>query len=57
MIVVLVDSWAMGKGDFYVGGYFSTMSETVCHWRGYAKRKMSNLCFLANRLYAKEPLF
>jgi hypothetical protein len=42
--------WSMTMGEFYIGGYFSTMSETVCHWRGQSRVNSSNICSLPTRL-------
>lgn len=57
LVVVLIDSWALVPADYFIGGYFSTMSETVCHWRGVENSKFSNFCFLPNRMYARnDPL-
>jgi hypothetical protein len=47
---ILADSWCMVRGSFFVGGYYSTMSETVCEWRGKELMYDSNYCFLAQRM-------
>mmetsp|Transcript_1671 Transcript_1671/g.3889 ORF Transcript_1671/g.3889 Transcript_1671/m.3889 type:complete len:658 (-) Transcript_1671:166-2139(-) len=50
---VFIDMWGMTKGDFFMGGYYSTMSDTVCYWRGLDRMNSSNLCFLPRRLKSK----
>jgi len=50
---VYLDMWGMVSGDFFFGGYYSTMSDTVCYWRGWNKMNASNICFLPMRLQKK----
>jgi len=54
LVLIMADMWAMSKGSFFVGGYFSTMSETVCDLRGQESMHASNYCFLASRMRAGE---
>lgn len=53
LAAVLVDSWAMTLGKYFVGGYYSTMTSTACYWRGVSRMNDSNICFLPNRLRAQ----
>ena len=47
---VYLDMWGMTLGKFFMGGYYSTMSDTVCFWRGWDRMNASNICFLPHRL-------
>lgn len=53
LVAVLVDTWAMTLAEFFVGGYYSTMSSTACYWRGVEQMNNSSLCFLPSRLRAR----
>eukprot|EP00468_Gymnochlora_sp_CCMP2014_P013104 CAMPEP_0167753964 /NCGR_PEP_ID=MMETSP0110_2-20121227/8007_1 /TAXON_ID=629695 /ORGANISM="Gymnochlora sp., Strain CCMP2014" /LENGTH=606 /DNA_ID=CAMNT_0007639791 /DNA_START=170 /DNA_END=1987 /DNA_ORIENTATION=+ len=50
---VYLDMWGMTLGKFFMGGYYSTMSDTVCFWRGWNRMNDSNICFLPHRLQKK----
>ena len=45
-IMVLFD---MRLADFMVGCWKSTLTESVCFWRGWEKRTKSNMCYIQDR--------
>ncbi|GAB5363398.1 hypothetical protein AAMO2058_000879700 [Amorphochlora amoebiformis] len=50
---VYLDMWGMTMGKWFMGGYYSTMSDTICFWRGWNRMNDSNICFLPTRLENK----
>eukprot|EP00662_Eupelagonemidae_sp_cell21_P019701 gene19701-27027_t len=47
---VLFDLWGMSRGKYFIGSFYSTMSESVCWVRGKHRRDESQFCFLPDRL-------
>eukprot|EP01083_Nonionella_stella_P195438 719949_1 len=44
---ILFDMWALYYADFLAGTWMSTLTRTVCHWKGFKQSMYSgNQCFL-----------
>ena len=42
----IFDMWALSKSRFFVGSWHSTLTRTVCHWRGYDRMYTGTNCYL-----------
>ena len=55
---ILFNMWMLSKADFFVSSWFSTVTQTICHWRGKRLMYKSTNCYL-NQKWAetKEELW
>ena len=56
---LLFDMWVLTRVDYFLGAYTSTLTNTICEWRGRERMLKSNICFLRERmekLYGKSSM-
>eukprot|EP01083_Nonionella_stella_P095449 268006_1 len=53
---VLFNMWMLAKSDFFISSWFSTVTVTICRWRGKENRYKSSTCYLRDKWReAHEP--
>lgn len=56
---VIFDMWMLTQAEYFIGTWHSTLTRTVCHWRGWDRMHNGSHCFLLHkwtRMNAKSPL-
>lgn len=47
--VVIFDMWMLAQSQFFIGSWHSTLTRTVCHWRGYERMFEASNCYLKHK--------
>ena len=44
--LAVFDMWMLRQSHFFIGSWHSTLTRTVCHWRGFEHMKRGSNCYL-----------
>ena len=54
---VIFDMWMLTKSKFFIGTWHSTLTRTVCHWRGWDRMYQGSHCFLQHKWNRENDKF